>query len=313
MVRLVTVLPLATYSVVPATAAEVPGYVATEEPSGRRITCTVLASDHAAHFESASFNCAVPVIAYSCASDSRRSSSVEPRCTSRPFAVIAIAETSLVKRSTLATFARPSRTVTRDPSDATATRPPRAARSMTRAGAVHWKLVPFERSTMTVEPIAYGNRPPPAVPTTIGSGSFAWMSRVAVPSAFGVVLVVVAVHSRSVATELPVPVTHSARPFVTASAVIPSVFDLQRCFFPSCTGLRADVCHTNTLSQSVALGVVANATSVPSAARAVTALRAGIDALDMAPAAPAARQAATIAKENKPRLTTTSVERVRWD
>src|SRR3954452_20632679 len=313
MVRLVTRRAVATERVVPARAVEVPGYVPTDEPSGRRITCTFFPSDHAAHFESASSSWAAPDIVYSCASDSRRSSSVEPRCTSRPLPVIATAETSLANRSTLATLPRPSRTVTRDPSDATATRPPRATRAMTRAGAVHWKLVPFERRTVTVVPIAYGSSPPPAVPTTIGIGSFACTLRVAVPSAFGVVLAVVAVHSRSVATGLPVPVTHSARPFVTASAVMPSVFDLQRCVLPSCTGLRADVCHTNTLSQSVALGVVANETSVPSAATAVTAVRAGIVTLDVAPAAPAARQAATIAKESKPRLTTPSVERARWD
>src|SRR5436309_3001946 len=170
MVRLVTVLPLATYSVDPASAAAVPGYVPTVAPSGSRITCTSLPSDHAAHFESASASCAVPLIVYSCASASRRSSSVDPRCTSRPFAVMATAETSLAKRSTLRTLPRPSRTVTRDPSVATATRPPRAVRPTTRAGAVHVKLVPFERSTVTVVPTAYGNRPPPAEPTTIGDG-----------------------------------------------------------------------------------------------------------------------------------------------
>ena len=48
-----------------------------------------------------------------------------------------------------------------------------------------------------------------------------------------------------------------ARPFVTLSAVMPRVFDLQRCFLPSWTGLRAVVCQTKTRSQSVALGVVA--------------------------------------------------------
>ena len=86
---------------------------------------------------------------------------------------------------------------------------------------------------------------------------------------------------------------------------MPRVFVLQRCFLPSWTGLRAVVCQTKTRSQSVELGVVANETSVPSAASAVTGARAGIATLDAAPAAPAARQAARTAKESKPRLTTT--------
>src|SRR5256885_13054128 len=104
------------------------------------------------------------------------------------------------------------------------------------------------------------------------NGSFACTFRVADPIAFGVVFVVVAVQSRSSDTELPVAVTHSARPFVTPSPVIPRVFVLHRCFLPSCTGRRADVCQTKTRSQSVAFGIVANETSVPSAARALTAL-----------------------------------------